>query len=79
MLNSNQLTINQLHNDNNAAEWREDDRDDIDSIISGYYKEMQKMFEEEELPGSGTRTRKVVKNKNDGSLLTGNIRRPPAK
>lgn len=77
------LNSNQLHD--NEAEWREDDRDDIDSIISGYYKEMQKMFEEEELPGSGTRTKvkKVVKNKNDGSLLTGNIKqynsRPPAK
>lgn len=64
---------NQLHDE---AEWREDDRDDIDSIISGYYKEMQKMFEEEEFPGSSNGTRRVKKavKKNDGSLLTGNIK-----
>jgi hypothetical protein len=47
------------HKFHDEPEWHVDDRDELDSIISGNYKEMQKKFEEEFQGSSqGTRSRK---------------------
>ena len=71
------------HKFHDEAEWHVDDRDDLDSIISGNYKEMQKKFEEEFQGSShGTRKQKKTIKNNDGSLFTGNIKqykKPPKK
>ena len=47
------------HKFHDEPEWHVDDRDELDSIISGNYKEMQKKFEEEFQGSSqGTRSKK---------------------
>jgi hypothetical protein len=47
------------HKYHDEPEWHVEDRDELDSIISGNYKEMQKKFEEEFQGSSqGTRSRK---------------------
>ncbi len=59
-------------------DWQMEDRDELDSIISGNYKEMQKRFEDE-IKGSsnGTRSRKVPKKKgtqrSDSKVLSANL------
>ena len=48
------------HKYHDEPEWHVDDRDELDSIISGNYKEMQKKFEEEFQGSShGTRSKKL--------------------
>lgn len=60
-------------------EWHLEDRDELDSIISGNYKEMQKRFEDE-IKGSsnGTRSRKAAKKKgaqrSDSKVLNNNLK-----
>ncbi len=50
------------HKFHDEPEWFVDDRDELDSIISGNYKEMQKKFEEEFQGSShGTRSKKAKK------------------
>ncbi len=47
------------HKYHDEPEWHVEDRDELDSIISGNYKEMQKKFEEEFQGSShGTRSKK---------------------
>lgn len=41
------------HKYHDEPEWHVDDRDELDSIISGNYKEMQRKFEEEFQGSSG--------------------------
>jgi hypothetical protein len=51
------------HKFHDEPEWHVDDRDELDSIISGNYKEMQKKFEEEFQGSSqGTRSKKEEDN-----------------
>ena len=64
------------HKYHDEPEWHKDDRDELDSIISGNYKEMQKKFEEEFQGSSqGTRSKKKRSQVRDGAnLFTGNLK-----
>ena len=58
------------HKYHDEPEWHVDDRDELDSIISGNYKEMQKKFEEEFQGSSqGTRSKKKKIVQTSGSNL----------
>lgn len=68
------------HKYHDEPEWYADDanRDELDSIISGNYKEMQKKFEEE-FQGKGggggsSNNRRLQRGKNGSSLLSGNLK-----
>ena len=64
------------HKYHDEPEWHVEDRDELDSIISGNYKEMQKKFEEEFQGSShGTRSKKKRSQTKDGAqLFTGNLK-----
>lgn len=67
------------HKYHDEPEWHVDDRDELDSIISGNYKEMQKKFEEEfQGSSNGTRSKKARKGLgsrgNGSNLFSGNLR-----
>lgn len=65
------------HRMHDEPEWHAEDRDELDSIISGNYKEMQKKFEEEFQPSShGTRSRKAKKivQKSDSKVFSNNLK-----
>ena len=66
------------HKYHDEPEWHVDDRDELDSIISGNYKEMQKKFEEEfQGSSNGTRSKKKrgpSSRGGDGNIFSGNLR-----
>ena len=64
------------HKYHDEPEWHVEDRDELDSIISGNYKEMQKKFEEEFQGSShGTRSKKRRSQAKEGAqLFTGNLK-----
>ena len=66
------------HKYHDEPEWHVEDRDELDSIISGNYKEMQKKFEEEfQGSSNGTRSKKKrgpSSRGGDGNIFSGNLR-----
>lgn len=65
------------HKYHDEPEWHVEDRDELDSIISGNYNEMQRKFEQEFQGSSqGTRSKKAKKGtQRDGQhLFTGNLK-----
>jgi hypothetical protein len=66
------------HKYHDEPEWHVEDRDELDSIISGNYKEMQKKFEEEFQGSShGTRSRKAkrIVQKSSSNAFQGNMQK----
>ena len=67
------------HKYHDEPEWHVEDRDELDSIISGNYKEMQMKFEEEfQGSSNGTRSKKTKRGPSsrggDGNIFSGNLR-----
>jgi len=66
------------HKFHDEPEWHVDDRDELDSIISGNYKEMQRKFEEEFQGSShGTKSKKgkrKIIQKSGSNVFAGNMK-----